>query len=280
MKFFQAACSFLRPRDSHEAVLFKGKSSFRQLTVIENYRDRTRILYAGNRRFVSGIHLDTGFPLHSPYFVADFFVQNPTRLLFLGGGAHAAPGYVWRTYHPKEIVVVDRDPLTTKLAQKYFSMPRDPSYRVVEQDVTDFLSENNEKFDVIFSDLGITPARAKNPKDLASFCETPGIQAQRSHLAPGGVLVSAFIARLVGDDLLFARGYIHRFRTIFPKVYLFSYNKDIPSQIQLHIVVATHNTTALRVRFRKTLDSHRGSHGRDVYKRLWGLLHADNSGVL
>lgn len=258
---------------SKEKILFRGRSRYRYLTVVENSATHTRILYTGNRLFVAGVDLRTGFPLHSPYFLADIFVPRPKTLLFLGGGANAVPSYVWHTHHPKQIIVVDRDPMTTELAKLYFHLPQEWGYQIIHRDAYEFLVGDNQKYEVIFSNLGVTRRRAENPSDLFSLCSLIGIGLQAKHLKTSGVLVSTFIARLTGDDGLFAYRYFQRFKQIFPTCYLFSDYLNIPDRMQLSVILATHKKCDIHEQYKKFIHSPLLVHDTNLYTTLLGRLH-------
>lgn len=260
-------------KEPKEKILFEGRSQYRKLTIVDNAYNHTRILYASNRLFVAGIDTHTGFPLHSPYFLADIFVPRPKTLLFLGGGANAVPAYVWRTYRPKQIIVVDRDPMTTELAKQYFHLPQEQGYQIVHQDAYEFFISDNQKHEVIFLDLGVTRRRAENPSDLFSICSLIGIRLQKKHLKRNGVLVSACIARLTGADGLFVHRYFQRFKQVFPTCYLFSDYLNMPDRMQLHVILATHKKCDIHEQYKKLIRSPSLHHDTNLYTTLLGRLH-------
>lgn len=257
---------------SPEKVLFKGRSKYRMLTVVENKRSHTRIMYASNRLFVAGIDTKTGFPLYSPYFLADIFVQNPGSALFLGGGPNAVPAYVWKKYRPKLIHVVEHDSLTTKLAEKYFGLPQDKNYKIFHTDAKTFLLKTSNKYDIIYFNIGLTRRRGFNKKDLYQLCNLSGILNLSKHLSKNGVLIYVLIGKLRGKDYLFIRRRLTLFRKIFPTLCVFSDFQKRPSKTQTVVFVATKSKRSLQKEFKKFIGSHLRMHPKEIYEDLMTKL--------
>jgi spermidine synthase len=259
--------------ETTEKILFKGKSEYRLLTVTENRKNNTRIMYASNKKFVAGIDLKTGIPLYSPYFIADLFMPNPNSILFLGGGPCAVPTYVWANYNPKLIDVVERDSLTIKLAKKYFNLPENNNYRIFLEDAKIFIKKQMRKYDIIYFDLGLTRKRSLERNDLYELCTLKGINLLSDHLNKKGVLVYIVIARLENSDLRFLKQCLVALKKTFPAVHILSDHKNKPHKLQSVIFIATKSKSDLKKQYKRLLISPYRMHEKTIYEQLMAKYH-------
>jgi len=53
-----------------------------------------------------GINISSGLPTHSPFYLADFYVDNPKRVLFWGGGpwGNYYRKLMKKKFHPENLV--------------------------------------------------------------------------------------------------------------------------------------------------------------------------------
>jgi len=261
--------------DTTEKILFKGKSEYRLLTVIENRKNNTRIMCASNKKFVAGINLKTGIPLYSPYFIADLFMPNPKSILFLGGGPCAVPTYVWANYNPKLIDVVERDPLTIKLAKKYFNLPENDNYRIFLEDAKTFIKKQIKKYDIIYFDLGLTRKRGLEKNDLYGLCTLKGINLLSNRLNKNGVLIYVVIARLENPDLRFLKQCLVALKKTFPAVHILSDHKNKPHKIQSIMFVATKNKSNIKKQYNELLMSTYRKQETIIYEQLVVKHHSN-----
>ena len=253
-------------------VLFKGRSKFRMLTVIENRKNHTRVMYAGNKLFMAGIDTRTGFPTDHTYFLADIFAPRPNFVLVLGGGPNAVPTYVWRHYRPKSVHVVERDYLTTLLAKRFFKLPRNKGFKVFHQDAKDFLRRSRNKYDVIYFNLGLTRKRGLKKDGLFELSSQKGIENLANRLRENGVVIYVIIARLEGQDLVFLEKCLSYFKKSFASCYVFSDFQKRPSKIQTVVFVATNAKTSLQKEYTTFLDSRHRMHPKKIYETLMTKL--------
>ncbi|MGB9824307.1 MAG: methyltransferase domain-containing protein [Candidatus Hydrothermia bacterium] len=91
--------------------------------------------------------------VHPPFF----FHPNPQKILILGGGEGATLREVLK--HPvTRVVMVDIDKDVVEISKKFLpewsdGAYKDPRVEVVIADALQYVSETNEKFDIIISDL-------------------------------------------------------------------------------------------------------------------------------
>jgi predicted membrane-bound spermidine synthase len=115
------------------------------------------------------------------------------RLLFIGGGGYTLPRLVERHYPLAQIDVVEIDPAVTRVAHRFFGLPRNTRIRTINADARWFALQSRERYDAIFidafNDLSV-------PYHLTTREHTEQL---RRLLAPDGTLAVNLI-----DD--FARG--------------------------------------------------------------------------
>lgn len=258
---------------SDEIILFQGKSNFRKITVVEKPISHQRVMYASNRLFVAGIDTRNNFPLYSPYFLADIVNPKPRSLLFLGGGPNAVPSYVWRNYKPDYIDVVERDELNTKLAEKYFGLPKNKNYRIFHQDATLFLKDTKKKYDIIYSDIGLTRKRGLSTKDMYPFCTLRTFKKLHSLLNKNGLLIYIVIGKLKGQDLVFERRCLASLNKYFPKVYTFSDFQEKGSKTQLILFLAPARNLDINESYTRLKNNKKLRQDENIYENLLAKMH-------
>ena len=193
--------------------------------------------------------------MHTPYFLADIYKPKPKTVLFLGGGPNTVPTYVWNNYHPDGVYVVEKDVLTTKLAEKFFNLPNVNNFSIFHQDANSFIKKNKQKFEVIFFDLGLTRTRGTNKNDLKYLASEGGLSKLGKCIKKDGVLVYVVIARLNLPDLSFLREILSGLEKSFGSVFVFSNSPEKKNKIQSVIFLCVKN----EVNFDKQLEKYRRS---------------------
>lgn len=83
-------------------------------------------------------------------------LQNYTfqHILILGMGAGNAIELLRETYHIESpITAIEKDPVVIELAKKHFNIERHKNLTIIKKDAFDFVTNSNQKFDLIISDL-------------------------------------------------------------------------------------------------------------------------------
>ena len=127
------------------------------------------------------------------------------RFLFIGGGGYTLPRLLSAT--DAEIDVVEIDPAVTRVARRFFNLPRESSIRTINEDARWFSLHSSETYDVIFID-------AFNDLSVPYHLTTReyALMLQRM-LRPGGALVVNLV-----DDFergRFLRSYVRTLQTVF-----------------------------------------------------------------
>ncbi|HEX7831078.1 MAG TPA: fused MFS/spermidine synthase, partial [Thermoanaerobaculia bacterium] len=112
------------------------------------------------------------------------------RLLFIGGGGYTLPRWVARTHRTATIDVVEIDPAVSRVARRWFGVPRTPRLRTINEDARWFAMRAKGPYDVIFID-------AFNDLSVPYHLTTREFAANvKRLLAPGGI-----VAVNVVDDM-------------------------------------------------------------------------------
>jgi spermidine synthase len=170
-------------------VLFEGEGAFGELQVVERSNGLRVLYFDGGPNRQSALY--PGRPMHLELaysrvaMVGLALVPPDARILFVGLGGGAMPMYVRTVLPGARIDVVEIDPLVVEVAQEYFGFTPDDHLRAHVGDGRAFVEEAPPgSWDLIvldaFSESGI-------PRALAT---RPFLEAVRSRLVPGGVVVS------------------------------------------------------------------------------------------
>lgn len=87
-------------------------------------------------------------------------------VLILGFGAGSVASILLEEYNIDcKITGVEIDPRIIKIANDHFALAKHPLVRIIKQDAVDFISENNDKYDLVVVDVYID-------NDVPEDCET------------------------------------------------------------------------------------------------------------
>lgn len=221
-------------------VLHEEKSKHQRLTVEVNPPINFKGLFS-NGKFMAGLNTQHGYPWNSPFFVIDFALIRPKRVLFLGGGPCCAP-VALRSRDRKVIIdIVEKDEATISLARKYFGLPRDKSLSIHISDAQKFLALTTNKYDVIFFDIGFTYERRRIPAYVFSS-SMKNLTILSKRLSPKGILLFVVIAARSGAQGVWLKEVFTRMRRRYQYVHLFCDVPADPTRVQSYFFWASsHN---------------------------------------
>ena len=170
-------------------VVFEGESAFGRVQVVER-RDGLRSLYTGaGRARQSAVfpgkprHLELAYTRVATIGAA--LMPPNGRILFVGLGGGAMPMYTRAILPEARIDVVEIDPLIANVAQRFFGFRPDSQMAVHTGDGRAFI----ENAPPASYDLIVLDAFSDNTVPFA-LTTRQFLQAVRTRLAPGGVVVS------------------------------------------------------------------------------------------
>ncbi|MGB9637827.1 MAG: spermidine synthase [bacterium] len=148
-------------------ILIRTKSKYQQIDIIDTYNSGKVLILNSEPQ---SAEVDEYIYHESLVHPAMTACKNPVNVLIIGGGEGATLREVTKYKNVKKIVMVDIDEELHKIAKEYLKEWHQNSFEdnrvtLVFDDIKNYINkaiENNEKFDVIISDLneptGSTPA--------------------------------------------------------------------------------------------------------------------------
>ena len=167
--------------------------------------------------------------LHLPLL----FRPEIRRVLFVGLGGGTAPTRFYHDYPQAAIEIAEIDPEVAATARRFFDLPAGGRLVVHLQDGRLWLRRTTERYDAIILDAYLIDTI---PFHLATreFYATAA-----ARLTPHGVVASNVIGAIRGPASLLFRAIYKTFRSVFPQVYVFPVNGELPQALQNIILVGT-----------------------------------------
>lgn len=118
--------------------------------------------------------------------------DKPERILIIGGGDGLALREIWKHKGVKSVVMVDLDPVMTKLARDHAifrsinkDSMHDPRLTVINQDAGSFIKDDTGLYDVIIVDLP-----DPDSVDLSHLYSLGFYRRLKAHLSLGGTMIT------------------------------------------------------------------------------------------
>lgn len=205
--------------DSGERVLLVRHSGFNMIVVTEDEAGmRTlRFGHEGPRQSVvkAGAPECLGLPYAKVLLLCLAFVPEPRRILIVGLGGGALPGFFRRYFADLSIDIVEIDEAVVEVAKEHCGFQEDARMHVHVGDGRDFIERCSRHYDMIILDSFDAEAIPVHLRTLEF------LQAVRAALTPSGMVIGNVwgrsLNRLYGNMLL-------TYREAFEEVYIF----DVP----------------------------------------------------
>ena len=180
--------------------LFSGKTPFQEVGLMESYHFGKLLMLDGD---VQSAQKDEFIYHESLVHPAMTLHPNPKKVAILGGGEGATLRELIAYPGLEKVVMVDIDEQLVHLAEEHLAewhqgAFKDPRVELVFGDAMVWIKENQEKFDVIISDL--TEPLPDSPS--YKLCTVEFFAQLKKNFAPGGVFVmQASVADLLRFEL-------------------------------------------------------------------------------
>lgn len=209
----------LRLQSYGTGVIHSEESQYYTINVERTIREDTgATLHALNLDHLVHSYSDLDDPTYLEYGYLRIFndvagtmlrTRRRPRFLFIGGGGYSLPRLLLRT--GAQIDVVEIDPAVTRVAHRFFGVPRHPSLRTINQDARWFALERQRsargQYDAIFID-------AFNDLSVPYHLTTREYTAMLERmLKPGGALVVNLIDSY--EEGRFLPSYIKTLQSVF-----------------------------------------------------------------
>lgn len=111
-----------------------------------------------NAEFSSAVYpenpLEPVFNYTKSTYLTDVFVENPKRILVLGGGAMTMPSHLVQLFPDAHIDVIEIDAQLEEISRKYFYYQPSPNITLYNEDARTFVNNySGEPYDVVFMDV-------------------------------------------------------------------------------------------------------------------------------
>ena len=175
------------------------------------------------------------------YHLLRHFKPDFQNTLLIGGAGYTFPRDYLSKYPNAKIEVVEIDPQMTEIARRYFRLKDDPRLKITHQDGRVHLNQTeSNQYDVVlmdaFSSLFTVPFQLTTIE--------AGTQISRV-LKDDGVVIFNLGGALKGDASRFLQAELKTYRQVFPKVYVFKINSELPDErLQNLIIVACKDKNA------------------------------------
>ncbi len=206
---------------------------------LKEYLQRPRAII-GKSALITGKNKDVTVPLDRPVQEGD--VLYP--MLHRDNGNGHFDEFLLDGYEQTEALdVVEIDPRTTAIAEKYFHLNRqDPRLRIFHEDGRTYLNHSKDTYDIIYLDAfrsfyGV-------PFQLATIEATKKLFAM---LNDNGVIVANVPAALTGDYSKFFQAELKTYQAVFPEVRAYAVSSPYNlTGVQNIILVAFKNKETIR----------------------------------
>ncbi|MCK4525408.1 MAG: fused MFS/spermidine synthase, partial [Candidatus Andersenbacteria bacterium] len=230
-----------------EELIANEDSAYNNIRVYDEEDENGKMvrIMAVENFFDSGMFLDSEelvFDYSKYYRLDEIFKQNIKRTVLFGGAAYSVPKDFLRRNKEGTMDVVEIDPKTTELAEKYFRLNvNDERLRIYHEDARIFLNrverEGMDKYDVVYNDA------------FSSSCSVPfhlttveAIEKIYNILNNDGIYIMNTISAISGEKSRYFRTEYKTIDEKFENVFVFpmsAANENAAKNSQNIMIVAT-----------------------------------------
>ena len=151
------------------------------------------------------------------YDLLEYFNQDATATLLIGGAAYTYPMHYLAKYENKTIDVVEIDDKMTQIAEEQFGLnTEDPRLKIYNQDGRTYLNYSENQYDAILIDAfkGLDA-----PFELTTY---EAMVNARNRLKDNGVVITNVISAIEGEDADFLKYEYATYQAVFDDVKIFT----------------------------------------------------------
>jgi predicted O-methyltransferase YrrM len=227
-------------------LLYDGDSSYQRLRVLEMPFEgqMVRALVTDNSSAESGIsvaHPDVPAFEYIRAFLKAAEVQQPKRVLMIGGGAYVFPTLLVKRMPNVRVDVVEIDPKLDEVAAKYFGYKPDKRIHIIHEDGRTFLNRSQGQYDLVVMDAfnSTTP-----PFQLTT---QEAVRRVKARLAHGGSVVVNLISARTGPEARFGDAEYSTYGSVFAGVWLGTTDTDArPANVRQNQILVAGNGEVAR----------------------------------
>jgi spermidine synthase len=232
------ATAFTSPPQA-AGLLFDKMSFYHRIRVYQKnlpHGDRITELYLDTTR--EGALYDKSREIPIPalryWQLAPLFTGKLDTALVLGGGTFTLPEVILSHYPQARAEVVEIDPEVVAVGRQFFRLDNYPQMRIVVDDARRYLTQSQEKYDLIFGDA------YNGWRSVPSHLLTREFfQAVKNRLEPHGIFMMHIINSVQGENSALFSSVIKTTSQVFPETCVFAtYPHDLTKLQSLIIVGA------------------------------------------
>ncbi len=151
------------------------------------------------------------------YDLLEYFNQDATATLLIGGAAYTYPMHYLAKYENKTIDVVEIDDKMTQIAEEQFGLnTEDPRLKIYNQDGRTYLNYSENQYDAILIDAfkGLDA-----PFELTTY---EAMVNAKNRLKDNGVVITNVISAIEGEDADFLKYEYATYQAVFDDVKIFT----------------------------------------------------------
>lgn len=184
----------------------------------------------------SGMYLNSdelAFNYTKYYHLLKHFKPDFRKTLIIGGAGYSFPKDYLKRYPSAEIEVAEIDPQMTGIARRYFRLKDDPRLKITHEDGRIFLNQSPAaQFDVVlmdaFGSLFSVPFQLTTVEAVGNISRV---------LKDDGVVIFNLGGAIKGEQSKFLQAEMKTYQQIFPKVYLFKINPELPDEQPQNLII-------------------------------------------
>lgn len=210
---------FFHKGDDLDKYVYAGEGLYSSIHIEDTLfnNEPARVLYR-DRNTSAAIYKDSEvvvFPYLRFITFYDTLIENPERVLFLGGGGYTGPRKLSALNPDLKIDVVEIEPVLYDLAQKYLDFKTTPNINNYVMDARVFLqNKTTEPYDLIFSDVFSTNLAPPFHLTTQEF-----YNQINDNLTPDGILLMNIVSAPIANNQSSIIGSTYKtLKTIFPNI--------------------------------------------------------------
>jgi spermidine synthase len=187
------------PGRGHETVEFDQRSEFSHILVKRQGNNRSLVFVRdnGDEAEESLINIKKPYEILIPYarymFTSYLFRPEQKRVVIVGLGGGGMVHFL-KHYDPElNVEAVEIDPVVVDVADRFFDVRTGGNVRIVTDDGLKYLQSAEGRYDVIYMDAFLKPARDTDPSGIPLHLKTEQFYKDlQQKLEPGGLVVINF----------------------------------------------------------------------------------------
>lgn len=238
--------SFIYTKTNDSNIVFQTDGYYSKITIIDTQHKKEPVRFLKrDTNFSSALFLEKNdFFFEYAQFVNTYpdLLSEAKNVLILGGGAYTIPRHLHLNNPSLLIDVVELEPKLYDISKKYFDLPETDKIKNYTQDARVFVSRNEKKYDLIFTDTFNSGHYIPNHLITTEF-----ISLLKERLSPEGILMINFVSTRIPFKHSLIGSFSKTLLKTFPNTKLYIMNLETnPDDLQNFIFISRNGTEAIK----------------------------------